>query len=86
MKRAAIISVILDAPNCSQRDFNDVVSEFKEIMRGRMGIPFNNGSLALISMTVVAELDVINHFTGKLGKLPGITVKAVIAKEDVQVE
>ena len=86
MKRAAIISAILDQPHESQRAFNDLVSEFNSIIRGRMGIPFSNGTLALISLTVVAELDVINNFTGKLGKLKGVTVKASIAREDVHIE
>ncbi len=86
MKRAAIISVILDDPQKSQGAFNKLVSDYGDIVRGRMGIPFDHGGLALISLTVVAELDRINGFTGKLGKLEGVTVKAAIAREDVHVE
>jgi putative iron-only hydrogenase system regulator len=85
MKRAANISVILDHPRETQRQFNEIVSDYGDIIRGRMGIPFE-GSVALISLTVVAELDHINSFTGKLGKLPGVTVKASIAREGVRVE
>lgn len=85
MKRAANISVILDQPRETQRQFNEIVSDHGDIIRGRMGIPFE-GSAALISLTVVAELDHINSFTGKLGKLPGVTVKASIAREGVNVE
>lgn len=85
MKRAANISVILDHPRKTQRQFNEIVSDYGDIIRGRMGIPFE-GSVALISLTVVAELDHINSFTGKLGKLPGVTVKASIAREGVRVE
>lgn len=81
MKRAAIISAILDEPRQCQQGFNDLVSEYSDIVRGRMGIPFGGGSVALISLTVVAELDEINSLTGKLGKLEGVTVKASVAKE-----
>lgn len=86
MKRAANISAILDDPKLCQRQFNDVVSEYNDILRGRMGIPFGGGALALISLTVVAELDMINQFTGKLGKIPGVTVKASIAREGIRIE
>lgn len=83
MPRAAIISVILEDPKANQRALNDCVSAYHDVLRGRMGIPFPESAVALISMTVVADLDRINAFTGKLGKLPGVTVKASIAKEDV---
>jgi len=86
MKRAAIISAILENPQNNQRDFNNIVSEFNDIVRGRMGIPFGQGKIALISLTVVAELDRINSLTGRLGKLEGVTVKAAIAKEGIVLE
>ena len=85
MKRAANISVILEQPKETQRQFNDIVSDYNDIILGRMGIPFE-GSVALISLTVVAELDRINTFTGRLGKLPGVAVKASIAREGVNVD
>ena len=86
IKRAAIISVILSDPRNTQRPFNDIVSDYNDIVRGRMGIPFDASGIALISLTVVAELDRINAFTGKLGKLPGVMVKAAVAREEVRVE
>lgn len=86
MKRAAIISVILENPQESQAAFNNIVSEYHEILRGRMGIPFGKGSVALVALTVVGELDTINSFTGRMGKLSGVTVKASIAKEGIEVE
>ena len=86
MKRAAIISAILDNPQLSQRGFNDIVSDHNDIVRGRMGIPFGQGKIALVSLTVVAELDRINSLTGQLGKLEGVTVKASIAKEGIVLE
>ena len=83
MKRAAIISAILENPHENQRAFNDIISDYNDIVRGRMGIPFGQGKIALVSLTVVAELDRINSLTGKLGKLNGVTVRATVAKEGV---
>ncbi len=84
--RAAIISAVLEKPSETQRPFNDIVSEYNDIVRGRMGIPFKNSGVALISLTVVAELDRINSLTGKLGRIDGVTVKATVANENIQVE
>jgi len=86
MKRAAIISAILSNPSESQRMFNDIVSDYCEIIRGRMGIPFDKSNVALISLTVVAELDIINAFTGKLGKINGANVKASVAPETIDID
>ncbi len=86
MKRAANISVILEKPQQSQLAFNNIVSEYHEIVRGRMGIPFKKGNIALVSLTVVADLNTINSFTGRIGKLDGVIVKASIASEGIDVE
>lgn len=86
MQRAAIISVILETPQASQVIFNSIVSEYHGIVRGRMGIPFKNGSIALISLTVVAELDTINSFIGLIGKLEDVSVKTSIAREGIDLE
>lgn len=86
MKRAAIISAIIENPHETQREFNSIISEYSDIVRGRMGIPFGGGKIALVSLTVVAELDRINSLTGRLGKLKDVSVKASIAKEGINLE
>ncbi|MDR0314565.1 MAG: iron-only hydrogenase system regulator [Oscillospiraceae bacterium] len=82
MRRVAIISAILESPAGTQQAFNELVSDFHSIVRGRMGIPFDNGHshIAVISITVCGELDEINTFTGKLGRLPDTLVKTAISK------
>lgn len=83
MKRIAVIGAILENPQTSQQPFNDTVSGFKGIVKGRMGIPFEDEEMAVISLTVVAELDIINSLTGKLGNLPGVTVKTAISEKSI---
>jgi putative iron-only hydrogenase system regulator len=86
MKRAAIISVILEQPQETQKTFNNIVSEYHEILRGRMGIPFRNGSVALIPLIVEADLDTINTFMGRIGKLDGAIVTVSIASLNIDTE
>lgn len=83
MNRIAIISAILEAPGTSQREFNDIVSSFKGIVKGRMGIPFEEEGIAVISITVVGELNEINSLTGRLGNIPDVLVKTAIAKRSI---
>ncbi|MDR1239324.1 MAG: iron-only hydrogenase system regulator [Treponema sp.] len=79
MKRIAVIGAILKTPRTSQRAFNETVSQYKEIVKGRMGIPFDDEDTAVIALTLLGELDDINALTGKLGNLPQVTVKTAVS-------
>ena len=79
MRRIAVIGAVLENPRQSQNAFNDTVSEFRGIIKGRMGIPFEEENAAVIAITLLGELDEINALTGKLGNLPNVTVKAAVS-------
>ncbi|KYH28202.1 MULTISPECIES: TM1266 family iron-only hydrogenase system putative regulator [Clostridium] len=83
MKKIAVISAILEEPNHCQKEFNETVSSFKGIIKGRMGIPFQEEGIAVICITVVGELNEINSLTGKLGNIPHVTVKTSISKKEL---
>lgn len=83
MNRVAVISAILENPASCQQTFNDVVSAFHDIVRGRMGIPFDEHQMAVISLTLFGPLDKINSLTGKLGSIPGVQVKAAISRKEI---
>ena len=82
MKKIAVISAILENPEEVQADFNKIVANFKDIVKGRMGLPFEDEGVASISITVMGEMDEINKFTGRLGQLENITVKTAVSKRD----
>lgn len=84
MSRVAIISAVLDEPEKCQQEFNKVLSSFKKIIRGRMGIPFENEGVSIISVIVVGEMDNINNLTGKLGKIPYVSVKTSVSKKEIR--
>lgn len=85
MKRIAVICAILEDPMKSQQEFNQMVSQFQGIIKGRMGIPFDKENMAAISITVVATMDEINALTGKLGKLKQVSVKVAVSNKEVEV-
>jgi putative iron-only hydrogenase system regulator len=79
MERIAVIGAILEHPETSQKTFNETISGYRKIIKGRMGIPFDEADIAVVSLTLQGELDTINALTGKLGSLPGITVKTAVS-------
>lgn len=83
MKKIAVISAILEEPGQTQQEFNSIVSSFKGIVKGRMGIPFEEEKIAVISLTIVGELDEINSLTGKLGNIKNVLVKTAISKKEI---
>lgn len=83
LKRIAVMSAILEQPEEVQREFNELISSFKGIIKGRMGLPMPEYGVTVISATLVGELDEINTLTGKLGKLSGVQVKTSISKKQI---
>lgn len=60
---------------------NDILHNFSHIIVGRMGIPYREKEISVISLIVDGTTDEISSLTGKLGKLNGINVKSAITKK-----
>lgn len=80
--KIAIIGAILEDPKKAQFKFNKIVSEYKDIVRGRLGLPLVDKGVSAISLTVVGSLDKINSLTGKLGNIEGVSIKISISKKE----
>ncbi len=83
MKRIAVISAILENPELTQNEFNTLVSGFKGIVKGRMGLPMPEHGVTVITITLAGELDEINNLTGKIGALQGVQVKTSVSKKEI---
>ena len=79
--RVAVISIIVENPAAIE-ELNHYLHEAGEYIIGRMGIPYREKHIALISVAIDASADVINALTGKLGRLSGLSVKAVYSKQN----
>lgn len=84
MKRVAVISAVLDEPEKCQVEFNNILTNYKSIIKGRMGIPFEQEGVSVVSVIVIGDLDKINALTGKLGTIPFISVKTSISKKEIE--
>ena len=78
--RIAVIAIIVENPE-SVRELNEILHEYSSIIIGRMGIPYREKKVSLISIAVDSDSNTINARTGRLGKLDGVTVKAAYSKK-----
>ena len=77
--RVAVISIIVS--KADQVDvLNDLLHEYSEYILGRMGVPYREKKLNIISVAIDAPMDRINSLTGALGRLDGISAKVTYAK------
>lgn len=77
--RIAVVSIIVsDRQNCDR--INALLSDYGEYILGRMGIPYREKKISVLSVVLDAPVEVTNALTGKLGKVQGVTVKALFGK------
>jgi len=77
--RIALIGIIIDDVSSTER-LNSILHEFGQYIVGRMGIPYREKGVCIISVVVDAPNDVISSLSGKLGMVPGINIKTVYGK------
>lgn len=74
--RVAIIGIIVEN-NAVICDVQNLLSEYSDYIIGRMGIPYKQKDVRIISVVLDAPVDTINALTGKIGKIDGISAKTV---------
>ncbi|MEA4845957.1 MAG: TM1266 family iron-only hydrogenase system putative regulator [Clostridiaceae bacterium] len=83
--RVAIIGIIVEENNSVEK-LNNILHEYSGYIVGRMGIPYRERKINIISIAVDAPQDIISALSGKIGKLAGISAKTaysnVYAKYD----
>ena len=72
--RVAVISIIVEKEE-SVEALNSILHDYGEYIIGRMGIPYRQKNINVISIAVDAPQDKISALSGKIGKLDGISVK-----------
>lgn len=74
--RIALIGIIVENQD-SVAELNRLLHEYSSYIIGRMGIPYRERAVSIISVAIDAPQDVINALSGKIGRLPGIGAKTV---------
>lgn len=72
--RIAVIGIIVEKEDSVER-LNQILHDYRKYIIGRMGVPYRERGLNIISIAVDAPQDEISSLSGKIGKLDGISAK-----------
>lgn len=78
-EKVAIIGIFIQDINAAAQ-VNELLHEYADCIIGRIGIPYREKSLNIISVIVNATSDQISTLSGKLGRIKGISAKAMQTK------
>lgn len=81
-KRLGVIAIILERPQEVQEKVNSLISEFNQVVVGRMGIPYRERNLGVLSLIVDGSENEINTLTGKLGSIDGVSARASMTRKN----
>lgn len=79
-KRVGVVGIVVENFESTEK-VNSILHDFAFLIVGRMGIPYRERGMSVISLIVDGTSDEISSMTGKLGKIPGINVKSAITKK-----
>ena len=76
--RIALLAILVENES-SVEALNDILHQYRQYIIGRMGIPYREKQVSIMSIAVDAPQDVISALSGKIGKLPGVSSKTAYA-------
>ena len=79
-RRIGVVAIIVQDRDMAHTTLNEILHEFSEIIIGRLGLPYKERELSIISLIVDGNTDQVGALTGKIGQLPNVTVKSAFAK------
>ena len=77
--RIAAVSIIVSDRSASEK-INAALSAYGQYILRRMGIPYKEQGVSVLSVVLDAPVEIANALTGKLGKIENVSVKALFGK------
>ena len=81
MKRIGVVGIVLKGDRETVMEMQSVLSDFADIIVGRMGVP--RGGANAIALIVEGSPERISALTGRLGKFPSLSVKSAMTAFEV---
>ena len=79
-KRIGVVGIVIE--DLEQVPYiNDILHQYGNIIVGRLGLPYREKGISIISLVVDGTTDEIGALNGKLGKIPGVSVKSALSKK-----
>ncbi len=77
--RVSVISIMVKDEEAAGA-VNELLHEFRQYIVGRMGIPYRERGISIISVILDAPGEATSSLSGKLGMLKGVSAKTLTAK------
>ena len=77
--RVAIIAILVTEKD-SVSTINDLLHEYADYIIDRLGLPYRQKQVNIISVVLDAPQDKVSALAGKIGKLPGVTAQTIFSK------
>lgn len=79
--RIAVVGIIVERLEAAGA-VNEILHQYSDYVIGRMGLPYREKQVNIISVVLDAPADVISAVSGKLGRLPGVSSKALYSRQN----
>lgn len=83
--RVAVMSIIVENGEVVER-LNNILHDFGDYIIGRMGLPYRKRKVNIIAIALDAPQNTISALSGKIGSLPGVTVKTAYSSVVSKIE
>lgn len=77
--RVAVMGIIVENPEAVE-ELNALLHQFSQYIVGRMGIPYREKRINVISVVIDAPQDLTSELSGKIGNLKGVSVKTAYSQ------
>ena len=77
--KIAVVAIIVSDVSAVER-LNSVLHSYCEYVIGRLGLPYKEKNVNVISIVMDAPVEIINALSGKLGMINGVTSTVLTAK------
>ena len=77
--KIAVIAIIVSDINAVE-NVNNILHGSREYVIGRLGIPYREKNVSVISVVMDAPVEIINGISGKLGMINGVSSKVLTTK------
>ena len=81
-KRAAVLAIMVKDGD-SVAALNELLHQYGSYIICRMGVPYRERNMSIISVALDAPANIISALSGKVGRLKGVTAKTVYAPESL---
>lgn len=78
--RLGVVAIFVENREQAAPRVNQVLSDFGRCIVGRMGIPYRERKMSVMAIIVDGTNEEIGAMTGRLGTIPGVSVRVVLRR------